>query len=163
MPAEKIDLPVADNYAVFRACRSAYVLIGGFWFVLFLWSLYLAFHSSFSQWQASIATGVVLLFLLVWLRTFEIRILDGVFCYRSLFGGTRVLKLEEIESAEIRIDLKSRVGPVYKLILWPLPTTSSKQIVVNMKVFGKEDLHRVFDILGPKLKTKRRFSIFRSE
>lgn len=53
-----------------------------------------------------------------------------------------VLKLSEIEKAEIRIDSESKLGPVYKLILWPIPTTRSQRIVVNMKVFGAPVLAR---------------------
>jgi hypothetical protein len=79
--------------------------------------------------------------------------------YRSLLTGTKTLRLDEIEKAEIKIATTVKSGPVYRLILRPESFTEKKSIVINMKVFSKADLKRVFDFLGSKLKTERTFSL----
>jgi hypothetical protein len=73
------------------------------------------------------------------------------------------LRLNEIEKAEIKIATTEKFGPFYRLILWPESFTQKKSIVINMKIFSKADLNRVFDFLGPKLKTERRFSLTSAE
>ena len=96
---------------------------------------------------------------LFWVELFRISIDGGTISYRSLLGGTRKLTLNEIEKAEISFDVSGRVSPVYKLILWPQPLAQKTPAVINMKVFGKADLNRLFDFLGPKLTSERRFTL----
>ena len=71
--------------------------------------------------------------------------------------------MDEISKAEIKIATTENFGPVYRLILWPESFAEKKSIVINMKVFSKTDLNRVFDFLGPKLQTERRFSLTSTE
>jgi hypothetical protein len=41
----------------------------------------------------------------------------------------------------------------------PTNTREDRPIRINMKVFSREDLRRVFDFLGPKLKSSRRIGL----
>jgi len=104
---------------------------------------------------------------IVWLSRFRVSMSGEVLSHRSLFGGTRSLRFTEIQSAEINADIEfktqERLAPLFKLILWPEPITGKKPLIINMKVFGKRDLTRVLDLLGPKLKTERRFSMSSNE
>jgi len=110
-----------------------------------------------------VAAALPPLLIFVWLHRFQITIVDDHFRYSSLFGGVRCLRWGEIEKAETKIDTSAKLGPIYKLILWPEPVSGDKPIVINMKVFGKADLSRAFEFLGPKLQSKSNFSIFQRD
>ena len=146
-----------------RACASTYAIMVGTWALLFLVVLYSALRHANGAWPLVSVLGGVLLFTLCWVGSFRISIFGNSVSYRSLLAGTRTLRLTEIEKAEIKIATTEKFGPFYKLILWPESFTQKKSIVINMKIFSKADLKRVFDFLGPKLKTERRFSLTSAE
>ena len=144
-----------------RACASTYAIMCGFLTLMFLLVLYS--HQAKGAWQMLVMLGSILVFILLWVGSFRISVAGNTVSYRSLLGGTRSLQSSEIEKAEIKIDRTEKFGPVYRLILWPESFALKKPIVINMKVFSKADLTRLFDFLGPKLHSKRRFSIFSTE
>lgn len=146
-----------------RACASTYALLVGIW----VFPLFLAVYSAVKHANGALSMvamlGCGLAVSLFWVGRFQISIDGSTISYRSLPGGTRKLALSEIEKAEISFDVTRRVGPVYKLILWPQPPPQKTPTVINMKVFSKADLHRVFDFLGPKLTSERRFALTSTE
>jgi hypothetical protein len=145
------------------ACASTYAIVVGIWALLFLVVLYSALRHANGAWPLVSMLGCVLVFVLCWVWSFRIRIFGNSVSYRSLLAGTRTLQLDEIEKAEVKIATTEKFGPVYSLILWPESFAEKKSIVINMKVFSKADLNRVFDFLGPKLRTDRRFSLTGTE
>ena len=142
------------------ACASTYLVMGSFWTLMFALVLASALQGAGGAWLMVGLLGSILVLILLWVGFFRISLIGETLFYRSLWGGTRSLQLSEIKSAEIKIDTNEKFGPPYRLILWPEPSTGKKPIVVNMKVFSRTDLTRVFDFLGSKLQTKRRFSMF---
>lgn len=146
-----------------RACASTYVVVVGIWVI----PLFLAVYSAVKHANGALLMvemlGCGLAVSLFWAGRFQISIDGGTICYRSLLGGTRKLALNEIDKAEISFDVTRRVGPVYKLIFWPQPQAQKTPAVINMKVFGKADLNRVFDFLRPKLTSERRFTLTSTE
>ena len=153
----------SDSDFTARACASTYAIMIGIWAFLFLLVLYSALRHANSAWPLVSMLGCVLVFVLCWVGSFRITIFANSVSYRSLLGGTRTLLLDEISKAEIKIATTENFGPVYRLILWPESFAEKKSIVINMKVFSKTDLNRVFDFLGPKLQTERRFSLTSTE
>lgn len=146
-----------------RACASAYMVLVGVWVLLSLSFLYSALHGAKGTWPVVVVCACPLIYFLLWLGSFRITILESTLSYRTLFGGTLAVPLNEIEKAEIKVNAAGKGCPVWQLILWPMPTTQKKPIIINMKVFSKADLNRVFDVLGGKLETKCRFSLTSQE
>lgn len=157
-----VEKRTADANFTARACASTYAILGGIWTFMLVLVIYSARRDSKDAWQMISVLGCILLFILLWVGSFRISILGDTISYNSLWGGTRSLHLSEIEKAQIKIDAAEKFGAFYRLILWP-ESSALSPIVINMKVFGKPDLNRVFDFLGPKLEGKPRFSILSSE
>ena len=143
----------SDKGFTASACASTYLVMGGIWILMFALMLACALHGARGAWPIVGFVGSILVLLLFWLGFFRISLVGETLFYRSLWGGTKSLKLSEIKSAEIKIATNEKFGPLYRLILWPEPYTGQKPIVVNMKVFGRADLSRVIHFLGSKLQT----------
>lgn len=146
-----------------RTCASTYAVLVGIW----VFPLFLAVYSAVKHANGALSMVAMLVCglaaSLFWVGQFQISIDGSTISYRSLPGGTRKLALSEIEKAEISFEVTRRIGPAYKLILWPQPPAQKTPTVINMKVFSKPDLNRVFDFLGPKLKSERRFDLTSTE
>ena len=153
----------SDSDFTARACASTYAIVVGIWTFLFLPVLCSALRHANGAWLLASMLGCVLVFVLCCVGSFRITILRNSVSYRSLLGGTTTLLLDEISRAEIKIATTAKFGPVYRLNLWPESIAKKKSIVINMKVFSRTDLNRVFDFLGPKLQTERRFSLTSTE
>lgn len=92
--------------------------------------------------------------LYAWLGGYRLRLFTSLIEYQSLFGGFRALRLNDIQHARIRIGWFTywdRFRPTIRLEILPGNGAHKKPVVVNMKVFRKEDLDRVLNWLGPKL------------
>jgi hypothetical protein len=99
---------------------------------------------------------IVLAFL--WVSRFQILVSDSQLSYRTLFGGTRSLQLSQIVSARTEISPGRLLGPFYRLIITPKDGTPL--IVINMKIFSRNDLQELFAILHGKVAGDVRLSIF---
>jgi hypothetical protein len=97
---------------------------------------------------------------LLWVSAFRIDVSNGVLVYRSLFRGSRSLPLAAISRAQMAVTPAALFGPFFRLTIYPSAELHAKPIVINMKVFRREDLDRLVDILGPKFKGRRRYSVF---
>jgi len=81
--------------------------------------------------------------------------------YKTLFG-TRRINLSDIERAETRLFGTSK-GKYRALIVYPRAGKMQKAIRVNIKVFSREDLGRLFDLLGSKFQGPRRIGVYTDE
>lgn len=127
-----------------RASGSTYVVFG----VLCALPLGLGVAPRFiggSFFLEPLAIGGLLSFVsLVWLRSFRIELTRDEFRYRSLFGGARSLRYEEIERATIEVGLVNRgdaFRPHYRMVV--APRNGKRPIVVNLKVFPLAPLREV--------------------
>ena len=71
---------------------------------------------------------------------------DGILTYSSLFGGIRSIALSEVEKAEIKIGCftySDRLKPTVRLEI-NSKSTIHKNIVINVKVFKKEQIKKEF-------------------
>jgi hypothetical protein len=100
----------------------------------------------------------LILLAFLWISRFEILVSDSQLSYRTLFGGTRSLQLSQIESARTEIALGRLLGPLYRLIITPEDGTTV--VVINMKIFSRNDLQKLFAILHSKVAGDVQLSIF---
>ena len=72
----------------------------------------------------------------------------------------RIQTTEDITSARTEFSSKDPFGPVMRFELELKPPSVERQIVINMKVFSRKDLHSLFEILHDKMTAPPRISIF---
>ena len=70
--------------------------------------------------------------------------------------------LEDIESAETKV-IGTGKGSCRLLLIYLRPEKVQKPIAVKIKPFSKEDVGRLFDLLGPKLKGSRGIGVYTEE
>ncbi|PWT83549.1 MAG: hypothetical protein C5B58_06380 [Acidobacteria bacterium] len=98
-------------------------------------------------------------FIYFFISRFLVSIVQDAVTYRSLFSGTRTLRLEEIDKAKIKIgEYKRGEGfkPFYRLELIPRADSGKKPIVVNLKVFSLADVRQILAIVDSKIVGQRR-------
>ena len=144
-----------------RADRSGYLVLGGIFFALTLFGLYVAIRTPAHDWNFVYVPAGMLALVVLWLRSIRLRVADGELCYRTLFW-TRRINLSDIEKAETRL-LRTGKGPYRVLLIYPRAEKLQKPMRVNIKVFSREDLGRLFDLLGPKFQGPRRIGVYRDE
>jgi hypothetical protein len=139
-------------------CGSAAVLcsIAG---IVITWTyLFLARRQDARFWLGISIGSSVLGLLCSWLGSFQVRLCGSTLEYWSLFGGYRALKQDDIAKARIEIGSSSygdRFRPPIRLEILPGALGQSKQpVFINLKVFSRSDLKRIFDWLGSKLQTE---------
>jgi hypothetical protein len=99
---------------------------------------------------------------MLWVGTIRIQYSEGELSYRTLFSGTRSVLLVDIESAETKVIGTSK-GAYRLLVIYLRPEKAQKPMAMNIKLLSKEDVGRLFDILGPKFKGSRRIGIYSDE
>ncbi len=141
----------------FRADRFSYIALGGLPFVFSLLFTYFTavgnYDSDHPAWPIALFAYAIFVAVLLYLRSFRITICDGLLSYRSLFRGTRSIKLSDIKQAKVDVRLLTTPSrrPPYALFVEPLPGADAKPFVINMKLLGRENLRRLFDLLGDKV------------
>jgi len=141
------------------AAKSTFVVFGS----VFGAALLMAIDSTIKaprSWPALLIIASMFVGFMAWVSAFRLSLREGVVKYRSLFGGVRTILLSDIERAEYRYAPEAAFGPFAQLVLTPSPN-AGRPVVINMKVFSRADLERLFEILGPKLITKRGVPGFR--
>jgi hypothetical protein len=132
--------------------------IFGFIFVLGIWQATLLG----GDWRLTLLTGVAFFLSMLWVGTIRIQYSEGKLSYRTLFSGTRSVLLVDIESAETKV-IETSKGAYRLLVIYLRPEKAQKPIAINIKLLSKEDVGRLFDILGPKFKGSRRIGIYSDE
>ena len=107
-----------------------------------------------------IAAGIAacLIFLL---SRFRLAKVGDVLFYRSL-TGIRNIELSHIDRALIETISRGR-GGYQQLSIYPRENPQQAVIRINIKVFSRDDLRRLFDALGPRLKSPREIGIYVEE
>ncbi|HKD51094.1 MAG TPA: hypothetical protein VKB90_09860 [Candidatus Acidoferrum sp.] len=144
-----------------RADRSGYLALGSIFFALTLFGLYVAIRTPAHDWNFVYVPAGMLALVLIWLRSIRLRVANGELSYRTLFGARRV-NLSDIEKAEMRL-LRTGKGPYRVLFIYPRTEEMQKPMRINIKVFFRTDLSRLFDLLGPKLQGPRGIGVYSDE
>jgi hypothetical protein len=144
-----------------RACVSSYFVLCSIWVLLAVPWVYINVRSSRQDWLPvwiciSVAVGFA-----IWLLRFRLTFASGVLTYQTLFA-TRSIRLEEIEKVEIETFRTSK-GSYQALLVYPKTSSELTSIKINPKVFSRDDVTRLFDILGDKLKSPRELGIYVKE
>jgi hypothetical protein len=93
--------------------------------------------------------------LFTWVAAYEFRLRKDSIDYFSFIGGYRSLSLNEINHARIRrgeFTYTDRFRPPYRLEIIPADSCELPSIIVNLKVFKKDEIDRLFEWLGEKLR-----------
>jgi hypothetical protein len=141
-----------STYAVFTTIG---VLLGSLWIVAFI-----VRPPPLSE-GAKIMGIFLCYFALVytWLSRFRVQITHDALSYRSLFSGTRVLRMEEIEVANVVVG-KYGPGeafkPYFRLELMPRQGVSRPPITINLKVFSRNDMRRILESVKTKMPERGR-------
>jgi len=143
------------------ASLSSYLILGSIFLLLTLFGLYVAIRAPSHDLNFVYVLAGLLVFSLFWLRSIRLRVRGVELCYRTLFW-TRRVNLSDIEKAETRLFGTSK-GTYRALVIYPRGGRMRKPMRVNIKVFSREDLRRIFDFLGPKFQGPRRIGVFTDE
>jgi hypothetical protein len=157
----KRDIATTQERLDARACASSYVGLGmifGFIFILAIWQATV----SGGDWRFALVAGAAFLLTMLWVGTIRIQYSDGLLSYHTLFTGTRSIPLSEIESAETKV-ISSGKGSSIILMIHPRGEKEQKPMAIKIKLFSKEDVGRLFDLLGSKFKGSRRIGIYTDE
>lgn len=90
------------------------------------------------------------IFIFVWLKRFQLEVNQGTIRYSSLRNGGQSLAIADVGRAEVEVGLLKygdRFRPPIRLVLHPRDAAGRKPIVINTKVFRREDIRRVLAIL----------------
>jgi hypothetical protein len=156
----KADTPVTAELDA-RACASSYIVLGVIFGFIFGFGIWQATVPG-GDWRLTLLTGAAFLLTMLWVGTIRIRYSNGQLSYYTLFAGTRSTALSEIESAETKV-ISSSKGSSMVLLIHRRGEKPQKPIVIKIKLFSKEDVGRLFDLLGPKFKSSRQIGIYTDE
>lgn len=157
----KADPSVTTERLDARACASSYVVLGGIFGFIFGFGIWQTTLPG-GDWRLTLLTGAAFLLTMLWVATIRIQYSDGNLSYHTLFTGTRSIPLSEIESAETKVVSSSR-GSSMVLLIHRLGEESQKPMVIKIKLFSKDDVGRLLDLLGPKFKGSRQIGIYTDE
>ena len=152
---------VAINEVDARAGLRSYLILGSLLLVPTLLGLTVAVRTGSHDWNLFYVAGGLETFVLLWLRSLRLRIADGELSSRRLLW-TRKFNLSDIQRAETQLVGTSK-GSYRALFIYPYPGKEQKPMRVPIGAFAKEDLKRVFDLLGDKFQGPRRIGVYTDE
>lgn len=141
-----------------RACVSSYITF----IVIFcipISILVLASFKSSSCLKPIYLFSFAFLIFIIWLSFFKVIVTEEGLYYRTLFGGTKYIRFDEIQRVQILFGwfkYSDRFKPMHRIAIEP-NDTKRRVIYINMKVFSKINLNNLFDIMEQKLGEKCKF------
>lgn len=143
-----------------KACRTSYVtfiIICGI--PLFLGYLVAYKYNDLSAWKIVLLWLLAMILFVIWLSFFKVIVTEEGIYYRTLFGGTKYIRFDEIQRVQILFGwfkYSDRFKPMHRIAIEP-NDTKKRVIYINMKVFSKINLNNLFDIMEQKLGEKCKF------
>jgi hypothetical protein len=154
----KADVTVRPERLDIRACKRPYIALG----LVFGLLLYLGVWQATvpgGDWRITLLTGAAFFLTMSWVSTDRIRYSDGQLSYRTLFAGTRSVPLSDIESAATKV-ISWKGASTVALFIHLRREKAQRPIRIKISFYSKEDLGRLFDLLGPKFKGSRRIGVY---
>jgi hypothetical protein len=133
----------------FRSATSAYIIFGGVFAGMFMFCVYAAIDTHADFWRLAAVTGTAFLIAVLWLALFQIDITEDELVFRSLFGGRRRIKHDDIRKIRLGVAL-SGSGPL-RLVVQP-KDQDTQAFSINAKVFSSAAIRAVLD-LGERVAT----------
>lgn len=106
------------------------------------------------EWAPVSLPAGALIFAFLWIRRFQIEIRGDEIRYTTLFSGMHSLRCSELERYEVGTNFRAHFGPPLRLTLFPREDTMKAPIVVNVKVFSRQDIKKLREILDANVKRK---------
>ena len=141
-----------------RAAGSAYVVSGVIVGLPLFGYLLLPVLGKPLLWEPICILLCAAMLALVWLRSFKVTLHDGKVAYKTLFSTTSYLEYSEIATAKIESSVSTgegRYGATVRLVVQPVPSSGKKPLIINAKVFSREDIRHLLSKLNPEISDKR--------
>lgn len=138
---------------VFRACLSSYVTFGIIAGAPLLAYLLLPLFGKPMLWQPIAILSVAFLIIFIWLRSFKIMLYDDQITYKTLFSTASSLNYSDVVQAKVESGIGNglnRNGPTVRLVVHPLLSSRESPLIINAKVFSREDIKKILTILNRK-------------
>jgi hypothetical protein len=133
-----------------RPPRSTYLVFWLIWVVPFGLGAALTVQNR-SHWQLLAVAIVGIVLSTLWIRLHEVRVSKGALTYRMPFWKGQSISLSEIEKAEVKVGVfryRDRFKPTVRLEIVPKRSSGQEPIVIGLKLFAEQDVHRLFDAIG---------------
>ena len=144
---------------VVRASKAPYVVFGLILGGLAVFSFAIAWVAHPPFWKFGAVFLAVYAFTVTWLRSVEVKVdADGI-ASGSLFG-TKILRWEEIDRAEIRLSYRPKYeqdepGHAFKapfrLVIFPYPVTAKPPVRIEIKLLSRTDIQKLVERLEASL------------
>ena len=144
-----------------RADLASYLILGSIFVFMALVCGVLAIRGPRPNWGPTCVIAAVGVSVMLWLKSIRLKIACGELWYSTLFG-THSIQLADIERAETQVISAGR-GAYPALVIHLRQEARQKPLVIRIKVFSREDLARVFDLLGSKFHGPRRIGVYTDE
>lgn len=144
---------------VLRPSFFTYFFFAGVPAIFLLITLYALLFVDSTGWPLSLFLLLLSLAGAAGVARFKITLDGETLTYKSLLALPRSLRLSEISQARVDVrffkkDQLSGQSP-FALVVEPYPEVNKKPIIINMKMFGREDLQVLFKFFGDKLIDKK--------
>ncbi len=132
-----------------------YIVFGLMWGLPLAAIPFITLRGNFTgAWQVVGLLAGALVLSFSWINRFRIILSEESLSYRTLFGGTVSLNLVDIKKAYLTCGWRNYSDqvccqPLFALVIEPKPSTPSREILINAKMFSQKDLQRVMDYLRP--------------
>jgi len=94
--------------------------------------------------------------------SYRIVVDNGTLTYCTMFGKQSIA-LDDVARARTEIGASGPFAPMFRLVIEPLNAAGSRSMIINMKIFKREDVVMLCEILGSKMVERPRLSIFRGK
>jgi hypothetical protein len=143
-----------ENYLRIKAAPSTLIVFSCMTLPFFLGFVWLYFF-----WLPDITpvlvTGASTILTYFWWQRFLLEIDEKSLSYRTFFGGTQQIALDNIDAVVHRVDFRSRgIRPPVRLEVFAQGNKAKSAIDINLKVFSLKDIARVNAALKPFLQHK---------
>jgi len=144
---------------VVRASKAPYVVFGLILGGLAVFSFVIAWVAHPPFWKFGAVLLALYAFTVTWLRSVEVKVDAEGIASGSLFG-TRSLRWEEIDRAEIRLGYRPKYeqdepGHAFKapfrLVIFPDPLTAKPPVRIEIKLLSRADLQKLVERLEASL------------
>jgi len=139
-----------SRIARFRPGRRSFIVF----FLIFLSPLilylFIAITKDVSAWKVVLLIAGIVLAFYFWIFLHIIDIYPNRISYYSLIGGRRTLYFNEVEWWSIRVGVfkyMDRFKPTVRFEIEPYVDTGKKPIIIAIKLFRKEDIDTVLNLL----------------
>lgn len=101
------------------------------------------------DWGGAIVSGVMVLWIFAWWRSYSVEINDGLLTYRKLFSRRVVIRLADIKKAENKFVFMPKDGmPPNRLEIQGAANGEPIHFAINLKPFKLTDVHSLLDMVG---------------